>query len=1149
MSTNIQALRAKGNEQFKAKDFAQAVEAYTKAIAQLSVQEISHQIRSENELSLRNNRAAAALHLKDHHSALEDCTYIIEELKFGDNLKARYRRAQAYAGLERLADALGEIRFVLRSDPKNQSAVTLAREISIKVQQQQDPKNLYVKARDELKEVIHGWEQMAMQKKSENKPVVLRNLMEMEQYGNLRSEVAAKRFVLEEDNAIGLTWRSVSVLLAEVECTDGIGKEAQQKSQDIIHQSLKILTTVAESSPFAAGKVLEAGYTLENKDTFVLADLLQVCNKCVAMEYKEASDDRDCSYNESSRILSLECRKRAVTLCGSGLRYFCIGDDTIKSLQSSRDSMKRLLLEGIMDGLRSQSLRLQLCALDSVLKLLMNQSAADDPMSNDQSQSDANLSVSSELAPLVLSLGLFPLLHSRAAATLATSQGDIFVNNEQVEGTDAEKYERILHRYHYASFLSRLPLVFTQLLAFFEKDEKKLEGLVQEYCVRPVVSAHVDNEAQLRNATASCLLLSALFLTNSKLAITAVQQSGREGTRFAESLHKLLISSKSFASTKITIGASMTRSWQEIWVDCIACICGVENGVSCIPEELYMEISKLLHAALDNQDLILRASALSIQVKVLMAKKLLDMESEDNQRLMNIVFDVLEQSQIYETKLQQQVSSSTRTMKDLDGTIVAKTLHWSASSPKERSIEALSYMITITRVKQAFTNRPKAIFSVFDVDLVSSSQKSGQMICNDSRKLPKGLPKGSYRSTVYYGVAYILHHLVTSESALKKKKMEGMDMTPEQYEELQKALKQKSALDDGDSPAQVTTRVKALLKCPKVLPTLFQLVKFTSEQSHNVVEMAVFSALYISEVTESRGHLIQSGIFQALLGHSLAMKKNSGNDKRTNTATQISNAAAQAMAKILITTNPSLLPVSSLFSSIRPLLEVCKSDSQLIHFEALMALTNIASMSEETKTHIVMEPHALSTIQYLQFSDHELVRRAATETICNLIPNEKVIECIFKNEEKLRLWLAFASVEEEEEDFETCRAASGALAMVSQVPEVSQLLVQLGGISTFAKLVKGSKHEESIHRALFALENVFKTLVSDEHASKSDKSMTSSTEGSDSLHPQMTEDMKQHGKDLIVEMERIVKSTKCTSTLREQARTCLEAYKSVLHTI
>lgn len=575
-----------------------------------------------------------------------------------------------------------------------------------------------------------------------------------------------------------------------------------------------------------------------------------------------------------------------------------------------------------------------------------------------------------------------------------------------------------------------------------------------------------------------------------------------------------------------------------------ACICGVENGVSCIPEDLHVEMTKLLYAALDDQDLILRASALSIQVKILMTKKLLEMDSEDNQRLMSIVFDVLEQSQKYETRLQQRVSSNTRTMKDLDGSIVAKALHRNVSSPKERSIEALSYMITITRVKQAFTSRPQAILSVFDVDLNSSVNRKGSsnMIWKESHKVPKGLPGGNYRSTVYYGVAYILHHVVTSESALKKKKMEGMDMTPEQYEELQKALKQKSALDDGDSPTQVTARVKVLLKCPKVLPTLFQLLKFTSKQSNNVIELSILSVLSIAQVTESRGQLVQSGVYQALLSHSLANnKKGNASENRSNVATPISNAAAQAMAKILITTNPNLLPVSSLFSSIRPLLEVCKSDSQLIHFEALMALTNIASVSEETKNRIVSEPHALSTIQYLQFSDHELVRRAATETICNLIPNEIVIDRIFKNEEKLRLWLAFASIEEEEEDFETCRAASGALAMVSQAPKVSQLIVKLGGISMLSKLVKGSKYEETVHRAIFALENVFTTL-----AQQVCPIPSLSDDVSDQVIQQVRDDMEKHGEELIEELGRLIKSKSGgASSLKEQARTCLEALNSL----
>ncbi|KAJ8524245.1 hypothetical protein ON010_g16873 [Phytophthora cinnamomi] len=182
------------------------------------------------------------------------------------------------------------------------------------------------------------------------------------------------------------------------------------------------------------------------------------------------------------------------------------------------------------------------------------------------------------------------------------------------------------------------------------------------------------------------------------------------------------------------------------------------------------------------------------------------------------------------------------------------------------------------------------------------------------------------------------------------------------------------------------------------------------------------------------------------------------------------------MAKILISTNPNLIPSSSLFSSIRPLLDLCKGDQQLLQFEALMALTNIASVSEETKARIVGEPQGLSTLQYLQFSEHELVRRAATEAICNLLPNDKVIEQVFMNEEKVRLWIAFASLEDEAEDFETARAAGGALAMVSQVPQVSWVLMRQGGIKAFTAIIEQGSNFETLHRALFAMQNMLEAI-------------------------------------------------------------------------
>ena len=61
-----------------------------------------------------------------------------------------------------------------------------------------------------------------------------------------------------------------------------------------------------------------------------------------------------------------------------------------------------------------------------------------------------------------------------------------------------------------------------------------------------------------------------------------------------------------------------------------------------------------------------------------------------------------------------------------------------------------------------------------------------------------------------------------------------------------------------------------------------------------------------------------------------------------------------------------------------------------MHFEALLGLTNLASVDDATKNRITSEKGGVRALEYLQFSDHELVRRAATECMTNLLPHPKV---------------------------------------------------------------------------------------------------------------------------------------------------------------
>lgn len=77
----------------------------------------------------------------------------------------------------------------------------------------------------------------------------------------------------------------------------------------------------------------------------------------------------------------------------------------------------------------------------------------------------------------------------------------------------------------------------------------------------------------------------------------------------------------------------------------------------------------------------------------------------------------------------------------------------------------------------------------------------------------------------------------------------------------------------------------------------------------------------------------------------------------------------------------------------KPLLALLNIDhSALENFEALLALTNLASGNEdELRSRLLREPGAFGLIEHYLFEEsHEMLRRAAAECVCNLVLAEKV---------------------------------------------------------------------------------------------------------------------------------------------------------------
>jgi len=81
---------------------------------------------------------------------------------------------------------------------------------------------------------------------------------------------------------------------------------------------------------------------------------------------------------------------------------------------------------------------------------------------------------------------------------------------------------------------------------------------------------------------------------------------------------------------------------------------------------------------------------------------------------------------------------------------------------------------------------------------------------------------------------------------------------------------------------------------------------------------------------------------------------------------------------------------------VRPIIKLLKVEhTALENFEALMALTNLASISENVRKRILKEGGFSNIEQYI-FDEHPMLKRAATECMCNLVVQEEVKIMNFK---------------------------------------------------------------------------------------------------------------------------------------------------------
>jgi hypothetical protein len=387
---------------------------------------------------------------------------------------------------------------------------------------------------------------------------------------------------------------------------------------------------------------------------------------------------------------------------------------------------------------------------------------------------------------------------------------------------------------------------------------------------------------------------------------------------------------------------------------------------------------------------------------------------------------------------EERIQPATTSIEDLSD-MFTKTLSMGDEFQAQASIEGLAYASLQPKVKERLASDPKALSNLIKV-----------------------LSESPAKSPAMYGGLSVLVNLTTYLPTLseEEKKMS-------QLKAYANASKQSSASDPLNDDEHVAKRCAAVFSAGAV-PVLVTHSQHGSTASRALVVSIIFS---LAKTPSLRGQIAQQGGVKLLL-HAFTTFPSE------NTAALLTTA--QALARILISTNPlhvfggsTPLPLTS---AIRPLLSLLTIDpasdspSLLPVFEALLALTNLASTDDSARNPIIRL--AWAQIEELLLSNNTMIQRAAVELICNLMQSPEAVAKFADGSkpasQRMHILLALTDAE----DLATRRAAGGALASLTEWDTaVNAILEREGGVRNILKLCEEDS-EELRHRGIVCVVNI-----------------------------------------------------------------------------
>jgi len=365
---------------------------------------------------------------------------------------------------------------------------------------------------------------------------------------------------------------------------------------------------------------------------------------------------------------------------------------------------------------------------------------------------------------------------------------------------------------------------------------------------------------------------------------------------------------------------------------------------------------------------------------------------------------------------------------------------------KQHSIEGLAYASIDPKVKDKLANDPVFL-----------------------RQLVKALNSTDSGNTTLFGGLTIICNL-TAYLPIQTEEQKKMS----QLKAYANSTKPKEP-DIFDNDQHVTARCTKILDS-EIMPILVKCSRNASPTTRNLILQILVS---LSKDKAHRGKMAQQGAVKLLLALHDTLMSISTSTTNSNNTLVAARTAAHALARILISVNPMHIFGSSGLSansSIRPLTTLLKlgpdeeSPNLLPTFEALLALTNLASTDDSARDMIIRL--SFSMIEDFMLSNNTFVQRASVELVCNLCAGPQGVAKFADGSAAAKQRMNVLCALTDMEDLPTRRAAGGALAMLTEWDTACEaVLGRKRGVKNVLGLCE-DESEEVRHRGIVVMRNL-----------------------------------------------------------------------------